>query len=325
MASASERFVGLWSLRSAAHYLVYPLELLGCTLPWSPLLLFFVHRDFRRPVGESRCHLVYLTVCLLFAFITCWLPAGSRTRYFSPLYPCLAVLIGLVIERCGRPEVPAQIGLAWRWLARLVAGIIILAAVGLIILRAIPAGASGHTALFAPWAGSLPEALAYGVVCSGLAPLILLRGQQAGDPFRVRTGVLALACFLVLTFAGPVTDMRVRRSEDTATAMDQLKAQLPPAQHLVSFGHINSLFSYYYGLPIETRPWPGAQASRGDDLAYFCFDACGGNLPTFPFAWEQVAVIPMDRNRRRPPEQVVVVGRCLAPASSQFGPPRTAE
>ena len=55
----------------------------------------------------------------------------------------------------------------------------------------------------------------------------------------------------------------------------------------------------------------GSRAAGGlpADLEYFCFDCPGAVRPLLPFAWEEIAAVPMDRVRMDPPERVVVVGR----------------
>lgn len=75
------------------HLATYPLEILVCTLPWSPLLAYCLRREFRQ-----RQQVSYLLVVAGISFLPLWLAAYARTRYFMPLYPCLAVLIGAAME-----------------------------------------------------------------------------------------------------------------------------------------------------------------------------------------------------------------------------------
>ncbi len=81
-----------------AHLLQYPLEIIGCTLPWSPLLLAFSSRRLRRSLRHAWPHALFMGICVLVAFPTCWIPPDAQTRYFTPLYPCVAVLVGIVSE-----------------------------------------------------------------------------------------------------------------------------------------------------------------------------------------------------------------------------------
>lgn len=78
------------------HLVTYPLEVFASMLPWALLLLPALSRRVRCRLSEQREPIRFLTICVAWAFLFVWLPPGSRTRYFMPLMPCLAVLIGLV-------------------------------------------------------------------------------------------------------------------------------------------------------------------------------------------------------------------------------------
>ena len=98
------------------------------------------------------------------------------------------------------------------------------------------------------------------------------------------------------------------------------KEQLPPGHRLVSLGHVDLLFVFYYGSVVERVPVP----IKADDPAMeegvcFCFNSCNGERPALPFAWEELAVISMERNRMSTPERVVVVGRRL-PGTTAHAP-----
>ena len=41
-----------------------------------------------------------MLIAIAVAYPTVWIVAGAQARYFMPLYPLIAVLVGLVIERC---------------------------------------------------------------------------------------------------------------------------------------------------------------------------------------------------------------------------------
>jgi 4-amino-4-deoxy-L-arabinose transferase-like glycosyltransferase len=295
-----------WTFSEVATHLVqYPLEVVGCTMPWSLLLLFYLHRDFRRSLGEARLQILFVTICVAISFPTCWIPPGGQTRYFAPLYPCLAVLIGRVVQRCAETEIPSIVRTAWGWyltgctcLMAVASATVFLASV---LLARYPKAGS--------WTESPLVALVYAGTVLRLA-ILMWRGRQGGETPRVRAAVLALAGCMVLTFTGILTNVRVRLSEDQAAAVARLKDRLPAGQRLVSFGHIDALFAYHYGLPIDALPWPST-GDRPTDEVWFCFDQYGGDRPPLPFAWEEVAVVPMDRNRHELPERMVVVGRRL--------------
>jgi 4-amino-4-deoxy-L-arabinose transferase-like glycosyltransferase len=294
-----------------SHLVVYPLETLGATLPWSPWLLLFLNRAFRRRVSRGRPQVVFVALCLAIAFPTCWIPPGGQARFFAPLYPALAILIGCAIESCSLPSKSWWVGQAWNRFSST-------AAVCMVAFAALVVGVSiGGDRLTdaAGWAEPLVVALPYGVVAVALA-MVVYRVRAGGSAANVRLGLLALGCFLVVTFTGVVTDVRWRRSTDAAAEMRELKSKLPPGQALVSLGgHTDSLFGYLYGLPLITpRPWPPGHGDPGPDVPYFCIVCPGDSRPPMDFAWEEIGVVSLDRNRHPQPERVVVVGRRLPPS-----------
>jgi len=304
-----------WQL-VATHLLKYPLEIAAGTLPWSLLLLLFLRGDFRRAIGAARPHVLFLSICLAVAFPTCWIPPGGLPRYFAPLFPCLAVLIGLAVQRCVEADAWSPLRAAWRRYLTATACLMIVAATAVVMTALCWAQ---HPVL-SPWAETPIVALAYAVACLGLA-LLIFRIRKGGSA-TARLAVLAVACFMTMTFAGVVADIRLRRSEDAAEAVRRVKELLPPGQQLVSLGgHTGSLFAYHYGQPfIVPRPWPTSDADA--DWSYFCFLRAGDTWPALPFAWEEIGTVSLDRTRHAVPERAVVVGRRLKPEpSAQAGEP----
>ena len=165
-----------------------------------------------------------------------------------------------------------------------------------------------------PWAESPLIAAIYAVAAVALARLVYVR-RRAGTPGEVRTATLATVAFMVLTCTGIVTNERDRRSLDQQTPILQLKQQLPPGRRLVSLGHIDALFAYYYAEPIEAiGVFPlnvSASDVPDDDNVYFAFDTYVGFRPNLPFTWTEVDAIPMDRYKWPPPEREVVIGHRL--------------
>jgi 4-amino-4-deoxy-L-arabinose transferase-like glycosyltransferase len=292
----------------ATHLVVFPLEILGCTLPWSLLLLLYLSPKVRGSLRQARPQILFVSICLIVSFPSCWLPPGGVSRYFSPLYPCLAVLIGATVEHCTRPDASRVVTRAWRAFATVTALVMVVAAGTVLTATALkdrlPIGRLAE-----------PPGIAvfYAAASLGLAA-VALRSRNAGDPLRVQVGVVAVSGFMAITFVGVLTDLRIRRGEDTAGAVVRLKEQLPPGQRLVSFGHVDSLFAYYYGRPIVPLTWEAARANDVAGVEYFCFYNAGTGRPALPFDWEEVAAVSVDRNHQEPPDTVVVVGR-MRPAA----------
>ena len=309
-----------WKLSQVtAHLAQYPFEVLGSTAPWSLLLLFYLRPDFRRSIGAARPQVLFVTACLAFAFPTCWIPPGGQTRYFAPLYPCLAVLIGLVVQRCAAEDALPAWRIGWRWFVTLLACGMIAAGVGAVVVSLF---LKNHPKL-SSWAETPLIALSYAAV-TGLTTMWALKARHGGDAARVRSAVLAMAWFMAITFSGPVTNARVRRSEDQPGAIARLKERLPAGVRLISYGHTDALFAYYYGELIESRPVPTKLAEVPEEGVYLSYNAYSGVPLPLPFPVEEVARISMDRDRHSPPEREVVVVRLVRTgsglaASGRFG------
>jgi len=184
---------------------------------------------------------------------------------------------------------------------------------GLMLLAVLAVVAVSCCARFpalAPYAEPPLVALAYAGVAVALAVLVF-RVRGAASPSRVRLAVLALAWFMVITFTGVVTNVRLRRNLNTAESVKRLKEQLPSGQQLVSIdGHTDALFAYLYGRPL-IAPGRGLAAEMDADGTYFCFVRRGNNQPSLSFIWEEVGAVCLDRYHRQVPDAEVVVGRRL--------------
>jgi 4-amino-4-deoxy-L-arabinose transferase-like glycosyltransferase len=295
-----------WKLGDVLVHLVqYPVEVFGSLLPWSVILFSFLSRDLRRSLGPARSQVLFATCSVATAFPTCWIPPGGATRYFAPLYPCLAVLVGVAVEQGARADAAAWVRLAWNKLLSLFGGIMIACGAAVVLAALLLPGRSR----WGEWAEPMPLALGYAAAVLGLAGLAWrARHSERG---RIRTAGLALAVFMVLTFTGMVTDARIRRSEDQQEAVARIKELLPPGQRLISIGPIDALFAYHFGDSIDPSPLTTAEWARllARDELYFCFDEVAGWRPFVPFAWQPLGIVSMDRNRHNPPERAVVVGR----------------
>jgi hypothetical protein len=284
------------------HLVTYPLEIFGCTLPWSLLLLGLLSPDLRRRLGEARPTVLFLITCLAVTFPTCWLVPGARGRYFMPLFPCLAPLIGLVVQRGVESEPSSFLRNVWR---------IFLTAMGFAMivwsLAVISASWLGY-----PKISMLIQdgefALVYGAVGGALGGFVWWIGRLGGQ-LRAGFGILAVVCFLSLTQSGLVLNFTVRKNATTAEEVAELKKKLTGTQELVSFGPIPHVFAYYFRDPVTLESWPSDAADPAGQVHYFCFEQLGS--APLPFPWEKMATISCDRDRTLQPESVVIVGRRL--------------
>ncbi len=284
----------------AEHLVVFPLELFASLLPWGILLLVFLRADFRRAIGSAQDHVVFLLLCVAVTVPTCWFPPLGRPRYFMPMYPCFAVLIGLVIERCWSK--PPSVSPKWAWPAFGWAGVFLMVLSAAVMLVAgvldrsdSPSGLPlGWAAVWAVMSFGLAALVA--VSCAGRAPAV--------------TGAMSIALFLGMIFAGPVTSLQYRASNrTTGPAVARLKETLPPKANLVSLSVVDHLFTYYYRDPIPVITWPPSPGQAPGNFTYFCFsvDLVKPEQVTFPH--EILATIVCDRNAIEPPIRRVYVGR----------------
>ncbi len=73
-------------------------------LPWSFLLLDYCRPALRRSLGDAREAAVFWATCVAVTLPTCWIVRDGATRYYMPMFPGIAVLVGIVVERAARPR-----------------------------------------------------------------------------------------------------------------------------------------------------------------------------------------------------------------------------
>ncbi len=253
-----------WDLaETLTHLVTYPLEVIAASLPWCLLLLPYLTRAMRRRIGTAGPMVRFACCAMAVAWPTCWIPPGGLPRYFAPLFPCIAVLIGLVVERCTDADTLPALRAGWQRYNGALAVVMFTAGLWAIGLAAL--GEAMADSPLAPLAEPLPIALAYAVAAVALG-LLLWRYRTGATPAQTRLTVTALTVFLVLTFTGLVMNVRVRRSVDATAAVERIRAVLPPGQELVSLdGQIDSLFNFLYRTPIvQPAPLPAVRRSRSD-------------------------------------------------------------
>ena len=82
----------------------------GCLLPWSLLIPAAFVPAVRRALAGCDA-VAFNGIVLLVAIPTCWIPPGGQTRYLASVYPCFAVLVGVLAERATAVEIA---GVMWR-------------------------------------------------------------------------------------------------------------------------------------------------------------------------------------------------------------------
>jgi 4-amino-4-deoxy-L-arabinose transferase-like glycosyltransferase len=284
------------------HLVSFPADVLVCMLPWSVLLLAYTSRDFRRSVGFARERLLFLTCSIGVAFLTCWLAPGARNRYFAPVFPCVAPLIGLVVEQCREAAPWANL---WR---RYLKGM------GVAVF-AVSLWVAAATALnWGPFLGAQPPAFAVVYLATAAAiGIVLFRLAARFRPLDQRIAILGVAAFLGLSFMGLMVNVFVALRRPIPESIAELKRQLPENAELVSIGPANPIFSYYYEQPIRQILCPSPQPPGAPPWTYFCIgDDVAGEVCDFPY--EKLTEVSTNPFLSREPSRAVIVGRRRGPA-----------
>lgn len=286
-------------LRFFTHLATFPAELfLGCMAPWSFLLLGWLDRRVRSVNGRTRELAVFCGLCAGFSFLTVWFPPGSRPRYYMPIYPCFAVLIGIVIDRLSLDAEAVYGRRVWRNVAGVVTVVCFIAPC---VWTVAGAGLIPSMALTSP-------AWGVGLLASAVAAAAWLRRTRDVAGTMLPT-VLALSFGLALNYSGPIVElmsMKSCRSEEATTAA---LAEVPNDVPLVSFGPAMHVFLFHSPRTVPMLPLPLTEAEIPDDVEYFCWTRTEAGGPNLPFEWERVASIPCDRWARATPKEEVIIGR----------------
>lgn len=310
---ASDRF-GLQKL--PLHLATYPLETFACLLPWSPLLLaFLLPRVWRalHAAQESRELLAFAVIALLVTYPSVWFAATASTRYFMPLYPCIAVLVGLLVERGAISAAGSPLRAAWRRYAWGIAA-------------ALAAGAGA--VLVVPAIRQQPWWLIAAVALVGLtsADLWALAAQFASHR-RGMAAVVALCGCVAVAYTGLAINLQQASWNNVRPAILTAKHSLPHPEELVSFGTVDHRFAYIYDDFIPEKPWPVKPEDVPAGVEYFCFNRMPWHRPDrrndgrgrtkwitvglMPFEWEEVAVFNVERRIKDGPQPEVVIGRIV--------------
>ncbi len=299
----ASRFGDMKAATVIKHLISFPLEIVfGSLLPWSVLLLCYASRQFRQDLGRLRENALFLAVCIAISFPSVWIPATASLRYYMPMFPIFACLAGIAIERIAA-YAPSSI---WVNLFTRYQRTLALVALGTGIVVLVASIGIPRLDL----AQSIPFAVAYFAACAMLAAVGWWAARSL-TPRGIMIGMTTTACFLGLTYSTLLVFVRQKISEDAPGAIAQLREKLPKGEHLVSVGPAHHLFLLLYGEPVKHVPLDHVSDLDQTDSDYFCFWVWSGGVKPadIPFAWEQVAAISCDRNRRSNPIDTVIVGR----------------
>ncbi|HEX4412259.1 MAG TPA: glycosyltransferase family 39 protein, partial [Lacipirellulaceae bacterium] len=309
-----------------AHSVSYPLETFGCLLPWSPMLTVLALRDVREWLREKRNVSTFIITALVVAYPTVWLASGARGRYFMPLYPLVAVLIGLLIEYCSHAVRGSAARRMWQ-------GFLLL---WTLVIGGCAALVGGNALLPSNWALDFSQPRWFVLVASavaGAALYAIVSVYKSGQPAQPLRVVLSIAGVAGLGATGLMLNYYAVLWSDPTSSVSELAAHLPEGAQLVSLTEIEHRFAYYYGAPITQLPWPMTADDLPANVDYFCFMRHWNDTPeshiagrgrtayrtpgTLPFAWEEVMAFCPDRQTDTPTATSLVLGRVIRPIRAE--------
>jgi hypothetical protein len=305
------------------HAITYPLETFACLLPWSPILVALARRETRALLADVESVTTFLVVALLVAYPTVWLAAGARGRYFMPLYPLVAVLVGFTVERCSSAAVRSYPRRAWHQFLMLWA--VMIGGSGLVMVGASVLASEPAARLYQP----RTFAIAFSIIAMG-AVILLWVSYRSVTRVRPIIAVFAIVAVAGAGIGGFLVNVNVARWIDPREEIAELKDRLPAGANLVSFSPIEHRFAYYYGGSIDELDWPRSVADIPKDVTYFCFmrqpgdtagsrDAGRGRTwyttpGTLPVEWEEIGSVCVERQVYvGEPPRTVVLGRVIRP------------
>ena len=302
------------------HLVMYPIETFACLLPWSPILVALLKRETRALIADQKPLVEFLLVALAVAYPTVWVVAGAQARYFMPLYPLVAVLVGLVIERRSSAAIGCYPRRAWHqflFVASTLVGVLCL----LVLLRT-------------KWALGIyqPYWLSLALMAVAAAVVLVLRScYRAGTQGAALLAVATVAVFTGIVQVGVLMNVSVARWSDPSPAVAAIR-EMVGAGKLVSLTPIDHRFAYLYRQPIAELDWPEKVDDLSPNVDYFCFmrapddtalerEAGRGRSWTttpgmLPFAWQEVATLCVERRIRDYPQRTVVLGRVVHPRTA---------
>ncbi len=276
------------------HLVRFPFEILLCTFPWSMAFLHFFNKNFWRSIPNIRSEVTFLLVAIAVTFPTVWFAPFARGRYFMPMYPLMAVLCGLIVERCALAVKGSWMNRGW---LQCVLGHSTAAVVGGVVVCALA---------FNPNLLSQPVGISPGLAIAFLSVSLciavwMFRNFRSQTARTIQTATLCLAVIFGFAYTGLILSAQTAEQPQVEELLSEVRTQIPKDVTLVSFGQITHAFAYHYGTFIPQEPWP----SDADGITlheYFCCLKTDLEKNPLPFAWEEIAVMSFedDENPSRP-------------------------
>jgi hypothetical protein len=257
---------------------------------------------------------------LLLTYPSVLLAATASSRYFMPLYPCAAVLAGLLVDQGMLATGRSYLRVAWR---RYAWGLAIAMVVGMVAAGANPSIREQ------PWWLLLAAAVAAIAAMALLIRSTLLSGGRGGV-----AAIVSLCGCIALSYTGLAMNVQRASWNNARPAILAAKGRLPDPTELVSFGTVDHRFAYLYDGFIPEAAWPIKPEDVPEDVEYFCFNRNPWHRPDrradgrgrskwvtlgiMPFEREEVAVVNVERRIKEGPQPEVVIGRIVGRKDSRL-------
>lgn len=300
------------------HLASYPLETFGCLAPWSFLLLALLHRDVRRRLIDDHPQFTFVVTALAVTYPTVWWSAGAKGRYYMPLYPIAALLVGMIASAIERA---AEGGASDRWRRALVAAAPVIA-VPLAAALVIGSFVEISPALVQPWGWTVAA-----VALAAVSIAVYRRARRSRDRSAFRWSILTLAAAIGLAHTTLWVAAFGAIRFDIGPGVRAIREQVPVPERLVSFGPVDPRFAYHYEHFIPEIPWPETIDAVPADVDHFVFDLHRDDTAearynwrgmhwwrtpgTLPFLWEEIDRVSVVGKEQRPPKVRVILGRVV--------------
>jgi 4-amino-4-deoxy-L-arabinose transferase-like glycosyltransferase len=289
------------------HMMTFPLVVFGATLPWSPLLLGLLRREFWNVGSYERSAVVFLLCGIAAILVPVWLSPGGHHRYVMPMYPLLALLCGAVVHQALSLAASGFLERLWRDFVRVLA-VVVAAATIVFLGMTVYSLFSVHEwvlRLAQPWWQII--LLVFLVVP---AAGFLIRRASSSYPRDALSVTFLAGALVAIVFNGPIINSLAHAAVDVRPDITSLYRRIQGSR-LMSIGMAHHRLLYYYPEPIPLVPRPSSAEDVPEDLEYFVIDAQRGTPIILPFEWEEIGRLNMDRNRRDDPRDFVIIGRRL--------------
>lgn len=296
-----------------SHMIAYPVYVLAALLPWSPLLLRYAWRNFRNDLGLARDGVMFCAAALAATFPSVWLSYGAMSRHYLCMYPCFAVLIGVVLEKSFASSSESSLAAGWRWFCRVLSAV---AVVGAVVVAAAPW-------IETEWARRLVQPTWFSIcffalVAASVTGIAWSIRRWTVEPNSVNVrfaGFIALVALFGAAYVGVGINTLAGMANNHASQVAAVRRKLPPNVKLVSFGPLDHVFTFNFREPIRQLDRPRSVDDIPEDVEYFAYTpGLGPNVQVLG-PWEEVAVVSCERNEKPSPGRVVVIGKLKRPAS----------